>query len=121
MFIPGTLAGAIPDKVPLLHETAEMLFQRVAVGPGDADHVTNGDAPSRTDRSLHGKVQNSVEPSDKGGGVLERSSKFRSQISRSALSIRNVKRRVRETPASCGACPPYRAECLSRCLPRRVF
>jgi hypothetical protein len=28
--IPGTLAAAIPDKVPLLHETAEMLFQRVA-------------------------------------------------------------------------------------------
>jgi len=29
--IPGTLAGAIPDKVPLLHETADLFTRRRAV------------------------------------------------------------------------------------------
>lgn len=46
--MPGFLAGAKPNEVLLLDETAEKLFQRVAAGPSDANHAADGDAAMLT-------------------------------------------------------------------------
>ena len=46
--MPGFLAGAKPNEVLLLDETAEKLFQRVTAGPSDANHTADDDAAMLT-------------------------------------------------------------------------
>jgi hypothetical protein len=46
-FVTRAYHGTVPDQVPLLHETAKMLFQRAAAGTGDADPITDVDAAMR--------------------------------------------------------------------------
>jgi hypothetical protein len=45
-------------KVPLFHETAKMVFQSVAAGTGDVNHIPDGDAAmlARMIENLNGQL-----------------------------------------------------------------